>query len=75
MPSYPGLIPMKHSTSDIIAGSAEHSPPQLKTSHGGFLRFKERTFFNSVMTSNNSKMDWYDILYLNYGQNVTFYFV
>ena len=24
---------------------------------GGFLHFKERTFFNSVMTSNNPKMD------------------
>ena len=24
---------------------------------GGFLHFKERTFFNSVVTSNNPKMD------------------
>ena len=62
MPSCPGLIPMKHSIIDIIAGFVEHSPPQLKTSHGGFLRFKERTFFNSVMTSNNPKMDRYDII-------------
>ena len=68
-PSCPGLIPTPHSTIDLIAGSAEHSPPQLKTSHGGFLRFKERTFFNSVMTSNNSKMNW-----CNYGHNVTFNF-
>ena len=63
MPSCPGLIPMKHSIIDIIAGSAEHSPPhQLKASHDGFLCFKERTFFNSVMTSNNPKMDRYDII-------------
>ena len=26
------------------------------------------------MTSNNPKMDWYNILYLNYGHNVTFNF-
>ena len=26
------------------------------------------------MTSNNSKMDWYNTLYLNYGHNVTFNF-
>ena len=58
MPSCPGLIPMPHSTISLIAGSAEHSHlHQLKTSHGGFLHFKERTFFNSVMTSNNPKMD------------------
>ena len=75
MPSCPGLIPTLHSTTDIIAGSAEHSSPhQLKASHDGFLRFKERTFFNSMMTSNNPKMDWYNILYLNYGHNTTFNF-
>ena len=68
--SCPGLIPMVHSTIGLIAGSAEHSPPhQLKTSHGGFLCLKKRTFFNSVMTSNNPKMDW-----CNYGHNVTFNF-
>ena len=27
-----------------------------------------------LMTSNNPKMDWYNILYLNYGHNVTFNF-
>ena len=57
----------------LISGSAEHSPlHQLKVSHGGFLHFKEKTFFNSVniftndnhvtllldlMTSKNPKMD------------------
>ena len=45
-----------------------------RLSHGGFLHFKERTFLNSVMTSNNPKVDWYSILYLNYGHNVTFNF-
>ena len=74
-PFCPGLIPMPHSTIDIISGSAEHYPPhQLKASHGGFLHFKERTFFNSEMTSHDPKMDWYNILYLNYGHNVTFNF-
>ena len=66
---------MLHSTIDVIAGSAEHSPPhQLKASHDGFLCFKERTFFNSVMTSNTLKMDWCNILYHNYRHNVTFNF-
>ena len=75
MPLCPGLIPILHSTICLIAGSAEHfSPHQLKSSHGGFLYFKERTFFNSVMTSNKPKMDWYNILCLNYGHNVTFNF-
>ena len=61
-PSCPGLIAMPQSTIYLIAGSVEHSVPhQLKTSHGGFLRFKERTFFNSIMTSKNPKMDWYNI--------------
>ena len=47
-----------HSTIGLISGSAEHSPPhQLKTSHSGFLHFKERTFFNSEMTSHDPKMD------------------
>ena len=49
-------------------------PHQLNTSHGRFLLFKERTFFNSVMLSNNHKMDCYNILYLNYGHSVTFNF-
>ena len=35
----------------------------------GFLRFKQRTFFNSVITSNNAKMDC-----CNYGHNITFNF-
>ena len=38
------------------------------------LHFKENTFFNSLMTSNNLKMNWYNILYLIYGHNVTFDF-
>ena len=42
---------------------------QLKASQGGFLHFKERTFLNSVMTSNNPKVDW-----CNYGHNVTLNF-
>ena len=72
-PSCPGLIPKLQSAISLIAGSAEHSPPlQLKTSHCGFLRFKERTLFNSVMRSNNCKTNCYNILYLNYGHNVTF---
>ena len=49
-------------------------PHQLKTSHGGFLHLKEKTFFNSVMTSSNPKMDWYNILYLNFGHIGTFNF-
>ena len=73
VPSCPGFVCMLHPTTSLIAGSAEHSPPlQLKTSHGGFLRFKERTLFNSVMRSNNCKTNCYNILYLNYGHNVTF---
>ena len=61
-------------------------PHQLKASLGGFLWLK--TFFNSVnifqqsrvmslfslMISSNPKMDWCNILYLNYGYNVTFNF-
>ena len=63
VPSCPALIPTLYSTMSLIAGSAEHSPPhQLKISHGRFLHFKERTFFNSVMMSNNRKMDCYNIL-------------
>ena len=55
--SCPGLIPMVHSTIGLIAGSAEHSPPrQLKTSHGEFLHFKERTFFSSENTFTNNHM-------------------
>ena len=27
-----------------------------------------------LMISNNPQMDWYNILYLNYGHNVTFHF-
>ena len=60
---------------NLIAGSAEHFHSyQLKISHGAFLYFKEKTFFNSMITSSKSKMDWYNILYLNYGDNVTFNF-
>ena len=74
-PSCSGLIPMLHSTICLIAGSAEQFPPHhLKTSHGVFLYFKERTFFNSLITSKKPKMDWYNILYLNYGDNVAFNF-
>ena len=74
-PSCSGLILMLHSTICLIAGSAEHFPlHQLKISHGAFLYFKERTFFNSVITSNKPKMDRYNILYLNYGDNVAFNF-
>ena len=59
VPSCPGLIPTLHSTISLTGGSAEHSPPhQLKTSHGGFLHFKERTFFNSVHTFPNSNHMW-----------------
>ena len=29
---------------------------------------------HDLMTSNNSKMDWYNTLYLNYGHNVTLNF-
>ena len=73
MSSCTGLIPMLYSTIDIIGGSAECSlSHKLKASHGGYLHFKENIFFNSVMTFNNPKMDWYNILYLNYGNNVTF---
>ena len=56
--------------------SAFQPPHQLKASHGGFLCFKGRTFFNSanLMTSSNHKMDWNNTSYLNYGHNVTFNF-
>ena len=40
----------------LIPGSVEHSPlHQVKVSHGGFLHFKEKSFFNSVniFTNNN----------------------
>ena len=54
-PSCPELISMLHSTIGLIVGSAEHSPPhQLKTSHGEFLHFLERTFFNSENTFTNN---------------------
>ena len=33
-------------------------PHQLEASHGGFLCFKERTFFSSVNTLTNSKHTW-----------------
>ena len=45
----------------LISGSAEHSPlHQLKVSHGGFLHFKEKTFFNSVniFTNNCRELVW-----------------
>ena len=60
VPSCPGLIPTLHSTISLIAGSAEHSPPhQLKTSHGGFLHFKKRTWnFNSENTLTNNNHTW-----------------
>ena len=61
-------------TNYLTQFSAFQPPHQLKASYSGFLRFKERTVFNSVMTSSNLKMDWYNILYLNYGHNVTFNF-
>ena len=56
--------------------SAFQPPHRLKASHGGFLCFKGRTFFNSanLMTSSNHKMDWNNTSYLNYGHNVTFHF-
>ena len=70
MPSCPGVTPTPQSTISLTAGSAECSPlHQWKSSRGGHLHFKERILFNSVMTSNNPRMDW-----CNYGHNVTFNF-
>ena len=69
-PSCLELIPHRIPQWTLIVGSAEHSTPlQLKTAQGGFLRFTERTFLNSVMKSNNPKMEWY-----NYKHNITFNF-
>ena len=74
-PSCPGLVPTLHSIileSKLLGLWSVPPSHQLKTSQSRFLHFKEKTFFNSVMTSSNPKMDWYNILYLNYGHNVTF---
>ena len=52
----------------IIAGSAEYSiSSSLKTSHGGFLHFKEKTFFNSVnIFTNNSHLIWWHLTVLRW---------
>ena len=68
--SCPGLIPTLHSImlkSKLLALWSTPPSHQLKISHGGFLYFKEKTFFNSVMTTGNPKMDWYNILYFILG--------
>ena len=58
-PSCPRLILTLHSTISLISGSAKHSPlHQLKVSHGGFLHFKEKTFFNSVNIFTNNNHVW-----------------
>ena len=59
LPSCPGLTPTLHSTIGLIAGSA--TAPllhQLEASQGGFLHFKESTFFNSVNTFINNNHMW-----------------
>ena len=39
--------------------SAFQLPYQLKTAHGGFLHFKEKTFFNSANTFTNNNHMWH----------------
>ena len=78
MPSCPDFIPMLNSTINLIAGSAECSPSSSIEGFSWWVSLlQKRTFFNSanLMMSNNPKMDWYNILYLNYGNNVTFNYV
>ena len=59
MPSYPGLTPRLHSTIGLTSGSVEHSPlQQWKSSHGGHLHFKEKTFSKSVNTFAHSNHMW-----------------
>ena len=80
---------MQHFTVSLTAGSVEHSPPhQWKASHSGHLHFKEilsrackhfqqQSYVMPLLhlkTSNNPKMNRCNMLYLNYGYNVTFNF-
>ena len=64
MPSCPRLTPMQHFTISLTARSVEHSPlHQWKTSCGGHLHFKEKTFSKSANTFDNNRM-W--CLFLNW---------
>ena len=55
MPSCPGLTPMQHFTINLTAGSVECSLlHQWKTSGGGHIHFKGKTFAKSVNTFDNN---------------------
>ena len=72
MPSYAGLTPRLSSTIGLTAGSVEHSPlQQWKSSHGGHLHFKEKTFSKSVNTFDNNHtwclfLIWWHLTILNW---------
>ena len=71
LPSFPCHIPQ---STELLGLQSTLPTHQLKSSHGGFLHFKEETFFHSVITFSNPKRDWCNTLCLNYGHNVTFNF-
>ena len=80
---------MLHSTIGLTAGSAERSPLHHERLLWWTTPLQEKDFLQvseylrqqsyvmpllKLMTSNNPKMDWCNILYFNYGYNVTFNF-